>query len=196
MNTKAAAHLNDDVAEEAAKRRTIKLSRVISDGTNTWNEITLAEPTLAHHIASERAEGMAQVIALYSTLSGVPEEAIRRMKTVDSRKIQAVLEETLDDAPAPRPAEVDGAVFDLLHPISAGGRPIKSVTLREPDLEAGIALEKVKGGPNQITAASIAILSGLTIPVVSKLSKKDVKRMEAWLLPFLSDTDQTADGEI
>jgi hypothetical protein len=200
MTTKTAAHSTEDA--EAPQTRvgfTHKLSRVISDGERTWNEITVTPPTLGHHIAADqKPEGMAQVVHLYSLLTGIPEEAIRRIKTVDSRAIQKFIDARAVDAPAPAPIEDngDGVVIDLLHPISAGGRPLKSITLREPDLEAGIAVEKVKGGPHQGTAASIAVLSGLTIPVVSKLSMLDVKRIEAWMLPFLTDTDQMEDGEI
>ncbi|WP_024275948.1 phage tail assembly protein [Hyphomicrobium sp. 802] len=183
-------------AQESTAGALLPLSRPISDGAQIWNELTIKEPTLADHIMSDqKPEGMAQVIALYAIVSGVPEEAIRRMKTQDSRKLQAIIEQRAEDAPEPI-TEADGATFTLLHPIDAGGRKVTTITLREPDLEAGIAIEKVKGGPNQVTAASIAVLSGLTIPVIAKLQMKDVWRMEEWLLPFLNDTDPMPDGEI
>lgn len=179
---------------------TIKLGRPITDGQTTWTELTITPPTLGHHMASEQnGVGMSQVVSLYASLAAVPVEAMKGLKTVDARKLEKAIEKLNSgkDAPAPVPHDVDGATFKLLTPIDAGGgRMLGSITLREPDLAAGIAIEKFQRDHEQ-TAASIAVLSGLTMPVVAALAMRDVRRIEAWLLPFVNDSNSSiSDGEI
>ena len=61
------------------ERLTLKLSRPIkADDGRTWSEITIVEPELSHHIEADRkASGMERAIAIYATISGIPEDAIR-----------------------------------------------------------------------------------------------------------------------
>lgn len=194
MSTKAKAA--PTAAAEELKRFTLALSRPIADDAGqSWSALTLIEPDLGARMAAERetSSDVAQVTRLFAELSGVPENAIAKLKTPDARKINAWLDGLGDDdAPAPT-VEGDRHTFTLLCPIVLDGQePIKTITLREPDLAAGIAVERFKRR-HEITAATIAALSGLTIPVVSRLKMRDAGRVEAWLIPFVADTDSTAD---
>lgn len=172
---------------------TIRLVRPITENGQTWEELTVREPDLGDRIAAERkGEGMEAAIQLFAILTGLPPAAARKMKTRDARAIQTWLGSiTPEPEPETEPDLSETKTFRLSVPIEADGRVLTEITLREPDLEAGIAVEKLKGRYEQ-TAASIAVLSGLTIPVVRRLVMRDVVRMEAWLLPFVADTSSTA----
>lgn len=188
-----------DQAVELSPKFTLKLARPIDDGAGlTWDDLTIAEPTLGHRMTAERASTseVEQVVRFFALLSGVPEEAIQKLKTSDARK----LNRWVDGLPLPKweapTVNGDRHTFKLLCPIEIEGQvPISEITLREPDLAAGIAVEKFKS-PREQTAASIASLSGLTIPVVRKMKMRDVERIEAWMLPFVAEPDLKAgDGE-
>jgi hypothetical protein len=76
--------------------------------------------------------------------------------------------------------------FDLYGPVETNDGKVARVTLREPDLESAVAVERMNETSAQATAAMIASLSGLTIPVVMRMKQRDVVRMERWL-DFFSD---------
>ena len=177
------------------ERLTLKLSRPIkADDGRTWSEITIVEPELSHHIEADRkASGMERAIAIYATISGIPEDAIRRLKTIDAKAIQRWINGLRGGEP---PVDNGGVwTFSLAFPIEVDGQPVAQISLREPDLEAGIALEKFNGKPNAQIAASIAALSGLTIPIVRRMKMRDVAQFEAWLYPFVADTtSETSPG--
>lgn len=195
MTTKAKAA--PVAAADNLKRLTLTLSRPIADDAGqSWSALTFVEPDLGSQMAAERetTSEVSQVTRLFSELSGVPENAIAKLKTRDAHKINAWLASLGDDDAAIAPTvEGDRHTFTLLCPIVLDGQePIKTIALREPDLAAGIAVERFKRR-HEIQAATIAALSGLTIPVVSRLKMRDAGRIEAWLIPFVADTDSTAD---
>lgn len=197
MTTKAKPTPAPAAAADNLKRLTLALSRPIADDAGqSWSTLTFSEPDLGARMAAERetTSEVAQVTRLFAELSGVPETAIAKLKTPDARKVNAWLDALGDDDDATAPTvEGDRHTFTLLCPIVLDGQePIKTITLREPDLAAGIAVERFKRR-HEITAATIAALSGLTIPVVSRLKMRDAGRVEAWLIPFVADTDSTAD---
>lgn len=245
--------------------RTFKLAVPISAGDGkTWDTIMLTEPELGHYIVVNRrktASSIETMVHLFSLLSGVPEDALRRMKSRDARPVRdwvdavrvsgaladvirdastpdgglpaalaiadaadalgaflppdlaataaaartaidaakaAVAEAVTDEARAAAQAVLDAATdnpfkpdlestrtFRLAVPLTMpGAAPVEMITLREPDLETGIAVEKADKAV--ASAAMLAVLSGHTIPTVSRLSQRDVVRMERWL-DFFSD---------
>ncbi|MGE8942710.1 phage tail assembly protein [Leptospira interrogans] len=190
MTTVKPSRADKAPAKTERMRKTIPLSRPLSDGSNSWTELTVHEPELGDRIRAERkGAGMEAAVELLAILTGLPSSAARKMKTRDARAIHAWLDSLMPDGePVADVDDAESRTFDLLVPLEVDGRPMTQITVREPDLEAGIAVEKLKGRHEQ-TAASIAVLSGLTIPVVRKMVMRDVARIEAWLLPFVDDTN-------
>lgn len=190
MAKTAAAAAAEAAPPSAPLTRTFALSRPISHKGQTWAEMTLAEPHLRHLIAAERQPTSAGFsISLVAQLSGIPEEAVRRMKIADLRAVERWVSELRGSTPTliSEDDQAGHAVFALVVPIETNAQPITSVRLREPDLEASIAVEAFKKQYEQ-TAAMIAALADLTIPVVSRLALRDLAAIEAWLAPFVDDT--------
>ncbi len=155
--------------------------------------LTLRRPTLGDNVAAEQAPaGMARTVAFWAHIAGVPVKAMERLKTRDAAKIQKWLHDAslLDQPPPGHIDEGDKRTFNLIEPIN-DGRTTR-LTLREPDLAAGIAVEKFKNEHEQM-AASIAVLAGITIPETHQLDMRDVARIEAWLVPFV-DGSSSMDG--
>ena len=186
-------------AAPAAVSRTLKLSRPITDGNGmTWTEVHVALPELGHYMLAERetTSEVSEAARLFAELTNVPEDAIHKMKTGDARALRRMIDAANETSFA-SDIRVDGDrhTITLEHPIVIDGQPhIGALTLREPDLAAGIAIEKFNK-PREQLAATIAVLSGLTIPVTRRLKMTDVRRIETWLAPFVADTlSMEADG--
>jgi hypothetical protein len=188
-------------AQSAALTTTIALTRPLRMADAEITELKLVEPELRHFVASgRRASANEQTAALIAALSGISEEAAVRLKLRDAKRIQRWFEELRRDALAPGGPGAsdedvdDGRRFVLVAPIASGGDNIMStLTLREPDLGSGVAVEKFKSEMEQ-TAALLAALSGLTIPAVMGLRLRDLARMEAWVYPLLDAPASTAAG--
>ncbi|MFN3624622.1 MAG: phage tail assembly protein [Hyphomicrobium sp.] len=159
------------------------------------HELTVVEPELHHFIKAGRKSTLTeQTITLLAQLSGLPEDSIKRLKTPDARRIQTWLSSLRDLSVARSSARGDGdsRTFDLSVPLVDGAQIIGSLTLREPDLESAIAIERFKTEPEQ-TAAMIAALSGHVIPLISRLKVRDVGAIEEWLVPFVRELGSTED---
>lgn len=187
---KHAAATADSAIEPPKLTKTFPLSRPIAHKGQTWSELTLFEPHLHHLITAERRPTTTEFsISLVAQLSGIPEEAVRRLKLADLRAVEKWVThlrgstQTLVSADD----ETGHAVFALMVPIQTNSQPIDSVRLREPDLEASVAVESFKKQYEQ-TAAMIAALADLTIPVVLRLALRDLAAIEVWLAPFVDDT--------
>ncbi len=166
------------------ERRTFNLSRPVpgKDGAPV-GEIALEEPQLKHLIVAGRKSGIAETtISLLAQLTGLPEDSVKKIKTADARSIEAWLL-SLASPDAPVVSDAGDATFQLSVPLVDGNKMISALTLREPDLECAIAVERMKTLEEQ-TAATIASLSGYTIPLISQLRVRDVRALEAWLGPF------------
>lgn len=189
---------------------TITLARPIVDKGKPVATLTLPPLTLAHKIASERASaGAAQSVALIAALAGVSEDAVRTLVLRDLRAIERAMRVPLDTARLPTTEpNAFGMSVTLSHPIATdAGAKVERLAIREPDVEASIAVEAVarndtRNGrvvplnPSEQTAAMIATLTGLTIPEIGRLRMVDVAAIEGWLLPFVIDTSLSeADGE-
>lgn len=165
----------------------VKLDRAITDGAQTWDQLTLGVPQLRHRVEADRSAGAgagenARTAALIAAISGVSESAIRRLAIRDARRIAKVLANTeyAEDA------GVTDGLLTLLHPVPTEREPLKSVPVMEPTLEAGILAEKFKNDGEK-TAAMIASCCGITMQMALRLSLVDVARIEAALRPFLLD---------
>ncbi len=179
-------------AAPAGESRVFTLSRPIEDKGQPLAELKLAEPELRHMIVAERKPSGAELaVSLISQLSGVSEAAIRRLKLKDLRAIEAWIRELRLTSTCAFEEDAVGALFVLSSPIETNGTPIDRLRLREPDIEASIAVEKF-AKPHEQTAAMIAALTDLTIPVVTRLKLRDLAVIEAWLTPFVDDTSSKA----
>jgi len=177
---------------------------ITDDAGSTWTSITLREPTLRDQAAVQRrtsATGTEQTAQLLSILSGVPESAVRRLKTRDARRMQkwerllvadAIEKDVAADDPTADLAPY--RTFVLASPIQTDTGALTEITVREPDLEAGIAIEKFKTTAEQ-TAAMLSALSGHPIPVVMRLAARDVARIERWLSFFSTDGEDSPSEE-
>lgn len=183
--TKTKVAAAPEVAADAVLTKTFVLRRPIpGQNGKPISEITVEEPRLGHAVVAGRKTGAnQQTIALLSAVSGVPEDSIKKLKTVDALRINVwlkTLEGTNEVVEDPATGDV---TLPLTVPIRDGNKLITEITLREPDLEAGIAVEKMVTQHEQL-AATIASLSGLTIPTVNQLRLRDVAAVEAWLGPL------------
>lgn len=184
-------------AAATGETMTFVLAVPVEDKDQVIDTVTVIEPELRHHIEAERAAGQAEsAVKLIARMTGLSEAAARKMKFRDANSIKKWVAGLIDGV---EPLDCDPLVeggpkeFKLIVPIADGAKVITSVTIQEPDIESGIAIEKFKKQHEQ-DAAMIAVLSGLTIPVVSKLKMRDVSRIKAWLLPFVSATDSTEEA--
>lgn len=180
-------------AAPAGESRVFVLSRPIEDKGQPLAELKLSEPELRHMIVAERKPSGAELaVSLIAQLSGASEAAIRRLKLKDLRAIEAWIRDLrLTSSCAFEEDAAGGALFVLSSPIETNGTPIERLRLREPDIEASIAVEKFSK-PHEQTAAMIAALTDLTIPVVTRLKLRDLAVIEAWLTPFVDDTGSKA----
>lgn len=180
--------------------KTIGLAVPIRDDAGkVWSEITLIEPELRHrvHVQRQKTASFAEQTArMLSALSDVPESAIRRMKQRDARACNRWIEEVVRSGiDADLLAEAAGDIADpfsdprtfvLMAPVPTEGQPLTAVTLREPDIETGIAVERMEL-EGEKTAALIAASAGLVIPVVMRMRLRDVARLERWFDFFFGD---------
>lgn len=179
-----------ETAETPKLTKTFALARPIVHQGETTSELTLSEPHLHHLITADRKPTTTEFsISLVSQLSGLPEEAVRKLKLTDLRAVEKWVANLRGSTPTLVSAdeETGHAVFALAVPIPTNAKPITTVRLREPDLEASVAVEAFKRQYEQ-TAAMIAALADLTVPVVSRLALRDLAAIEAWLAPFVEDT--------
>lgn len=179
--------------------RTFTLTRPLKDAEgNEVRELTLVEPELRHAVQAERAHPTSpskQTIHLIAALGGVTEGVIERLVVKDAREIQRWLAR-LDTAAALRDHFEEGALeqtFELSVPIPTDKAPITRVTVRAPDLGASVAVERFKLD-GEVKAALIAYLADLTIPVVMRMKRRDVARIEGWLGPFVDDVNSEKDS--
>jgi len=190
-----------------ALSKTFKLAVPIRDDSGkVWSEITIAEPELRHrvHVQRQKTASLAEQTArMLSALSEVPEAAIRRMKQRDARScnrwIEAVVRSGIEaDLLAEAAGEIadpfsDPRTFELMAHVPTDGAPVTSVTVREPDIETGIAVERMEL-EGEKTAALIAACSGLVIPVVMRMRLRDVARLERWFDFFFGDGEIQTEG--
>lgn len=155
--------------------------------------VTVEEPRLGHAVVAGRKKGAnQQTIALLSQVMGLPEDSVKKMKIVDATRINAWLKSINDGHKVKEDASTGEVTLTLLTPIRDGNKKITEITLREPDLEAGIAVEKWETQHEQL-AATIASLSGLTIPIVNQLRFRDLAAIEGWLAPLGDELTSVVD---
>lgn len=175
---------------------TITLAVPVVDKGKTVDALTITEPVLSQYMYANRVKSRTeQTIRMISQISGIGEDAVRKLRTRDALRVQRWLQsiEAADIDEQAQPELSVGAeskTFDLLVPLADGAATITKLTLREPDLAAGIEVERFKT-PGEQTAAMIAMLSDTVVPLVSKLVMRDVRRMEAWIVPFVDDSGST-----
>lgn len=124
-----------------------------------------------------------QTVHLLATQTDLDADTVMRLKTRDARKLKqwASALATADDHIE---ADASEHTFELLVPVLTDSDPITEIRVREPDLGAAIASEKLEHEAEQI-AAMIASLSDQTIQIVMRMADRDVDRIEAYLTPFL-----------
>lgn len=172
--------------------RTFTLTRpVVDDAGKEYATITIAEPELHHQVQVERKKtaGESEITAaLIGLLSGLPDAAVRRLKLRDVIAIKTWLDGVISsgvkadlarEAAAPLSLDEPERPFELLVPVALSDGVLTRITVREPDLEAGIAVERF-ALPSEQTAALIATCSGQIIPNVMRMKVRDVRRIERW----------------
>ncbi|MFM2422123.1 MAG: Phage tail assembly chaperone protein or 41 or 14 [Pseudomonadota bacterium] len=182
---------------------TIRLVAPIATEQGEITHLTLRDPTLGELVQSDDHPGMLGSVQIIAAAANIKPDTARRLKTRDtiaaSRWFDSLVPPApppaLDDDGEPKAVDIEGGerTFDLLGPVEIGGKVVTQITLREPDVEVGIAIEKVKGAHRQ-TARMIAVLSGRTVPEVLKLRRRDVMVIERWLIPFVTDTPSKGAG--
>lgn len=163
---------------------------IIDDKGRPYEKLTVTEPEQHHYVEMQRAgRGVAASFVLISALTGVPVSAIQQLRHRDHNPIKGWVEEIVSPPQGDDPvADPDAAgeqtwECDLAAGIPTNGPPVKRVTVREPTIGSGIACEKMKTEAEQ-TAALIAQITGLTVPVVMRMKRRDVVRIERWIAPF------------
>jgi hypothetical protein len=86
----------------------------------------------------------------------------------------------------------------LAHPIKVGDREIKTVTMREPDIDALEAIEELdieQGKPLKVKhmRGIIVALSDLTHEEAGKLHRDDLAGLGEFIAPLLGDQDEEAE---
>lgn len=188
-NPAAAAATND------VRKQTFTLVRPIPGPSGELAALTLMEPQLKHMIVAERKKSRAeQAMSLISALSGVPEVHLKRLKIQDVRAMERWADGLRTSKTATvNPLPEGGAEVILTAPIQAGSATVSTIRLREPDLEASVAVESFEK-PFEMTAAMIAALADLTIPVITQLTTADVAAIEEWLAPFVDSSSAAEAG--
>lgn len=173
-------------------RHTIQLAVPLTDTAGgVITTLDLRQPTLGDRAKVQRDAGatseMKQGLAMVSALSGVPAETLQRIKIRDMMKVQSWIKAVtaLSDLPADFVSPADAAgeasrTFVLSMPIRTAGADLTELTLREPDLDSGIAVERFTS-PAEQSAALIAHLSGQIIPTVMRLSLRDANEIDRYL---------------
>lgn len=163
---------------------TLALTKPITKDGARIDSLVLEEPELRHFVvAARKGSGQASTIALIAQISGLTEDEATRIKTRDARAIEKWMRD-LRASVSDGDADIDdGRRFVLLSPLEGPPR-LEAMTLREPDLGSGVAVEKFKTEAEQ-SAALLAALSDTTIPTVNRLKLRDLARMEAWVFPLL-----------
>ena len=203
MTTKVKATARGD-ADEARLAQTFDLRKpVLNAAGEKVDQVTAREPLQIDilKVAREGKSGQAdQSVSLMALLTDLPVESVRKMLIADARAIEAWLQRINREAltgDADPDEDVFERTFELLVPVETDTAPLTELTIEAPTLESSIAAEKFKTEPEQ-TCAFLAALSGKTIPLMQKLSRRDVIRMEVWLAPFVQDggLPMTEAGEI
>jgi hypothetical protein len=173
---------------------TITLAAPITDAAGKQiKSLDVREQLLRDRIEAERSKTAsatmraAQVIA---SMAGIPADLALTLKTRDAAKIVA-WPRTLEQRDDEFDRDAGKHRFELLVPIATDGADITELTIREPDLAASVAAEKFSN-EGEALAAMIAVLGDTTIPIATRLAVRDVERIEAWLLPFMTDPAETA----
>lgn len=166
------------------------------------DRITVMEPEQHHVVTAERehpTSEMQQAVHMLAALTKLPREQILGMSIPDAQRIQQwmgriMAESGLVDKPAR--IDEDHRTFVLRAPIETDRMPVTEVTVRVPDLASSIVAEKFKTESERL-AAMIADLSGLKIPIVLRMKRRDIVRIEGWLTPFVigSSSQQGEHGE-
>ncbi|KAB2942942.1 MAG: phage tail assembly protein [Hyphomicrobium sp.] len=200
MATKTTTPVPVVTGNTAGLSKTFSLAVPIHDDAGkTWTQITLIEPELRHRVLVQRAKSAnlaEQTARMLSVLSDVPETAIRRMKQRDARACNRWIEEIVRsgieaDVLAEASGDVDNPfsdprTFDLMAPVATDAQVLTTIMVREPDIETGIAIERMDL-EGEKTAALIAACSGLVIPLVMRLRLRDVARLERYFDFFFED---------
>lgn len=176
----------------AALSHTFALARPVNgkDG-QPLAALTVAEPEQRHIVNAEREHAgseAAQAVHMLAALTGLPRESVLAMSIADAQRIQRWMGQVMAEAiaiDAPADPSEGARTFGLVAPIETDAVPVASVTVRAPDLAASIVVEKFKGDGQRL-AAMIAELSGLSLPVVLRMKRRDVARIERWLAPFVT----------
>lgn len=177
---------------------------VTDDTGKTWTTVLIEDPELRHEAQVDRAttsSDMAAFALRLSTLTGMPVEAVHRIKFRDANALRDIIERLKDrgvklDAEREAeerarnggiPAPVESVrTFELIVPIPTDGAPMTHITVTEPDIASGIAVERFKTGSEQ-TAALIASCSGQIIPLIMRMKVCDTARIERWINFLLQD---------
>lgn len=191
-----------------ALTKTFTLARPIADDDGrSYATLTIAEPRLLHKMQVQRRQltgaaptppgstvplppitsAVEGTIALMALLASVPESAIRKLKMRDAEAIRLWIEtRNSEGVKADEQLTADDALaagehtFVLLSPVETNTAQRTHITVREPDLEAAIAMESRRTEAERM-AALIASLSDWVIPEVQRLAQRDVDRIERWL---------------
>lgn len=193
---KSTAAAPAQVVPEAATK-TFKLRKPLKGGELT--ELTLDEPTFGHVCRAVREHpnsAAEQTIHMIAALGGESAEVIKGMFIRDARDIEMWFN-SLDIAAVlgdkdRYSADDYEATFVLSVPVPTDKKPITEITVRAPDLGASVMAEKFKTNEER-TAALIADLSGQTLQVISRIKRRDIARMEAWLGPIVAESDSLPD---
>ncbi len=163
---------------------------IVDDKGRSYDKLTVHEPEQHHYVEMQRAgRGVAASFVLIAALTSVPASAIAQLRHRDHNPIKAWIEEIVSPPQAGDPVADPEAAgeqtwqCDLLAAIPTNAAPVTRVTVCEPTIGSGIACEKMKTEAEQ-TAALIAQITGLTIPVVMRMKRRDVVRIERWIAPF------------
>ena len=163
---------------------------VTDDNGKVYHKLTVFEPEQHHYADMQRAgTGVAASFVLISKLSSVPVSAIEKLRQRDHNPIKSWIEGLASPPqgkdPKPDPDAAGEQIWEctLASPIPTNGLPVSTVTVSEPTIRAGVACEKMKTEAEQ-TAVLIAQITGLTVPVVMRMKRRDVARIERWIAPF------------
>lgn len=175
----------------APLQHTFVLSRPLkSQAGAIIRQITVTEPEQHHVVAAERAHPSSeteQSVHMLAALTGLHRDQVLGMSIPDAQRIQRWMERIMADAghgDPPARFDEDYRTFVLCAPVETDRVPLTEVTVRPPDLASSIVAEKFKSESERL-AAMIAELTGLTIPLVLRMKRRDIARIERWLTPFV-----------
>ncbi len=165
----------------SASAPTVTLRVPLKAGEKTITEVTLRPLTMADRMLYERGGPGARMLAKIACATGLDPDVVGAMRIDDSRACSRAIAamETRQVQMPPEPGE-SGRSFPLTSSIVVAGKPVTELRLREPDLEAAVAMDVFETDAEQ-TIAIIAALSGVPIPAVRTLRVADGEAMEAWI---------------